>query len=484
MSEHRIEDDMEDFNFINTIMEIVIGIGGPLLVAYATNRKATEESKFYSYITLGEENFVKKTKRKSNILMIIFLALYLAVGLNGTLYSLPINENVLKNARMIGLLILSLITIGQSVCNFILAFSDIEYLDEKMRKQKRDISDMDEWINWAITIICVAGFVLILLCKKNSDAVSLIAYSTVLITVGMEAVYNSFISLYVKVRRWYYVGEIIIRTKTTQKVYKNIFNYRKSTGVYEFVCEEENVLKRISVPVEEVESIEKKIDAGKTYLDTMRNKEVNSVKKKNKKKGFWCDFASQNKAIVVTGVSAVIYCLACVFLKSSPTLNVSEKMYPWGEFFFNVAISVIAAVIFFIVQVYMPNRKREQTLKKYAKRYIKEVLLSECNILKIRTEAIRKGEHSEAEMKEAINSSCVKIKKALNESLNNYLQVLSEELIEAMNSVLFDDMLYMISIRANGNLVNESLEKILRDQINYKFLWDRVDKIKLEIEKL
>lgn len=137
---HRIEDDMEDFSFINAIIESVIGIVGSLVVVYATNRKATKESNFFSYITLGEENFVKKTKRKSNILMIIFLVLYLVVGLNGTLYSLPINEKVLGKARIVGLLVLLLITIGQSFCNLILAFLDIEYFDEKMRKQKRDIA--------------------------------------------------------------------------------------------------------------------------------------------------------------------------------------------------------------------------------------------------------------------------------------------------------------------------------------------------------
>ena len=155
-----------------------------------------------------------------------------------------------------------------------------------------------------------------------------------------------------------------------------------------------------------------------------------------------------------------------------------------GEFIYNVAVSVIAAVIFFIVQVYIPNRKKEQTLKKYAKRYIKEVLLVECNMLKNRTELIREGKHSEDEIKEAINSSCVKIKTALNESLNNYLQVLSEELIDDMNGMLFDDMLYMISIRANGSLANKSLEKILQDQGSYNLLWKRVDKIKSEVEKI
>lgn len=475
---------MEDLNFVNTIVEVVISIVGPLVVVYATNRKTAEESKFFSYITLGEENFVKKTRRKSNKLMIVFLALYLAVGLNGILYSLPINENVLDKARIVGLLVLSIITIGQSFCNFILAFLDVEYLDEKMRKQKRDLSNMDEWINFPIMVVCVAGFGIILLCRKNVDTVSLIAYSIILITVGMEAVYNSFISLYVKIRCWYHVKEIIFRTKTTQKVYNNIFNYRKDSEVYEFVCEEESVLKRIRIPVDEVESIERKIEQGKTYLDIMREKEVNIVEKKNKKKGFWCDFASQNKAIVMTGAIAVIYCIVCVIFKGSAKLNVNENIYPWGEFLFSVAISVIAAVIFFIVQVFIPNRKKERTLRKYAKRHLKEMILSECNILKIRTEMIRKGEKSESEMKEAINSNCMKIKRELNECLNKYLQVLPEELIEAMNSVLFDDMFYMICIRANGILANESLEKILQDQINYNFLWDRVEKIKIETENL
>ena len=483
VNEYRIE-DMENFSFTNTIIESVIGVVGSLVVAYAANRKTTEESSFFSYITLSEEKFVKKKKQISNILMIVFLILYLIVGLSGMLYSLPINESVLEQARIVGISVLPIMMIGQIICNFILAFSDIKQLDEKMQKQKKDLSDMDEEINLFITVVCVAGCVLALFYKKNLGVVRLITYSTALIIVGVEAVYNSFISLYVKVRRWYHVEEIIIRIKTPQKVYKNVFNYRKRSDMYEFVCKEDNVLKRMSVPVDEIESIEKKIDKGKTYLDIMREKEVNSVKKENKAKEFWYDFSNQNKAIVVVGFIAVIYCLVWVCFKSNPTLNVSEKIYPWGEFIYNVAVSVIAAVIFFIVQVYIPNRKKEQTLKKYAKRYIKEVLLVECNMLKNRTELIREGKHSEDEIKEAINSSCVKIKTALNESLNNYLQVLSEELIDDMNGMLFDNMLYMISIRANGSLANKSLEKILQDQGSYNLLWKRVDKIKSEVEKI
>lgn len=62
VNEYRIE-DMENFSFTNTIIESVIGVVGSLVVAYAANRKTTEESSFFSYITLSEEKFVKKKKQ-------------------------------------------------------------------------------------------------------------------------------------------------------------------------------------------------------------------------------------------------------------------------------------------------------------------------------------------------------------------------------------------------------------------------------------
>ena len=72
----------------------------------------------------------------------------------------------------------------------------------------------------------------------------------------------------------------------------------------------------------------------------------------------------------------------------------------------------------------------------------------------------------------------------MNEYLNKYLYVSSDKLIEAVNSALFDDMLYLISVQTEGNLVNMSLKEILLDQTKYRFLWDKVDKIKSESEKL
>lgn len=180
----------------------------------------------------------------------------------------------------------------------------------------------------------------------------------------------------------------------------------------------------------------------------------------------------------------MIYSIGYIIFKSFAVCNVNEHIYLWGDFLFNIAISVIAAVIFFIIQVFIPNRKKEQTLKKYAKRYLKEMILAKFRILKVSADMIIEETKCETEMKKAINSSCIEIKKALNEYLNKYLYVSSDKLIEAVNSALFDDMLYLISVQTEGNLVNMSLKEILLDQTKYRFLWDKVDKIKSESEKL
>lgn len=211
---------------------------------------------------------------------------------------------------------------------------------------------------------------------------------------------------------------------------------------------------------------------------------MNIIKRQNTKKKFWYDFINQNKTIVLTGTIAMIYSIGYIIFKSFAVCNVNEHIYLWGDFLFNIAISVIAAVIFFIIQVFIPNRKKEQTLKKYAKRYLKEMILAKFRILKVSADMIIEETKCETEMKKAINSSCIEIKKALNEYLNKYLYVSSDKLIEAVNSALFDDMLYLISVQTEGNLVNMSLKEILLDQTKYRFLWDKVDKIKSESEKL
>ena len=80
--------------------------------------------------------------------------------------------------------------------------------------------------------------------------------------------------------------------------------------------------------------------------------------------------------------------------------------------------------------------------------------------------------------------SCQKVNGALNKALENYLSVLPTELISAINTVISDDMLYEITLRASGSLVNRSLETIVQDDSLYNLLWTRIEKIRAEVEKM
>ena len=207
-------------------------------------------------------------------------------------------------------------------------------------------------------------------------------------------------------------------------------------------------------------------------------------KKLNFKRCIVVDFITNNALISLVGALALLYCCVCAFSKMSPTFNVPAKLQPWGELANNISISVIAAVIFYIVQVYLPNRKRERVLREVMKKYCKEVLLKECKMLKARTDAIRNGEHSEQELIAVVNISCQKVNSALNNALENYLSVLPTELISAINTVISDNMLYEITLRASGSLVNRSLETIVQDDSLYNLLWARIEAIRAEVEKM
>lgn len=196
------------------------------------------------------------------------------------------------------------------------------------------------------------------------------------------------------------------------------------------------------------------------------------------------DFVANNALISLAGTLALLYCCVCACFKMSPILNVPVELQPWGELANNISISVIAAVIFYIVQVYLPNRKRDRVLREVMKKYCKEVLLKECKMLKARTDAIRNGEHSEQEIIAAVDVSCQKVNGALNKALENYLSVLPTELISAINTVISDDMLYEITLRASGSLVNRSLETIVQDDSLYNLLWTRIETIRVEVEKM
>ena len=84
----------------------------------------------------------------------------------------------------------------------------------------------------------------------------------------------------------------------------------------------------------------------------------------------------------------------------------------------------------------------------------------------------------------AISYECEKIQSEIRVCFDMYVSVLSSDLIDDINSLLFDDMFSMISYRSNGKLVNMSLNEIINDEINYNKLWEKANKIKEECERI
>ena len=189
---------------------------------------------------------------------------------NNHIYTLPINGIIAEKIKNIGLFLLLFLAVGQYVSNAIVAFGNIKFLDKKMQIRPIDNSYISNYINYFLIIIYLVGFLIMYIFKLKQDYVFLEMVTLSYVTLGIEAVYCSFISVYVKIRRWYYVDEINIRTKSNNRVYKSVFNYKKIADTYEFVYEDEKILKRVKIPSDDLELIEKRINTKKTFLELMK----------------------------------------------------------------------------------------------------------------------------------------------------------------------------------------------------------------------
>lgn len=197
-----------------------------------------------------------------------------------------------------------------------------------------------------------------------------------------------------------------------------------------------------------------------------------------------CDFKSDNSVVFRTGIIAFSCCLIWTIVKASSCINIPKYIQLWGELFYNIAISIIAAVFFYIAQVYLQNRNRNLILKKYAKRYVKENLLKQIMYLDERVKSVIKGDHAENEIRDAISNDCNKIQYYIDICLNYYNQVLPEECIDGMYAILFNDYFFSINQRAKQNLKNESICQIFSTPYMYNDYSKLVDKIKNNIDKI
>ena len=194
-------------------------------------------------------------------------------------------------------------------------------------------------------------------------------------------------------------------------------------------------------------------------------------------------FIKNNKIIHGLGIGAILYGVLCLVFKLSDVLNVNEKIRIIGEYLNNVGISIIAAYVFLFFQNWVIFKREFLTIK-YAKKFINLYLLKDCLILQEQLKLIENKIKSEAELNEGIARTCKKIRDELQLCLGTYKSVLSDNMYDKMNELLFDDCFFMIENRATGNLLNMSMRNILKDKMYYGKIDSIIEEIRLEYSNL
>ena len=163
--------------------------------------------------------------------------------------------------------------------------------------------------------------------------------------------------------------------------------------------------------------------------------------------------------VAYIGAGAFFFSFLCVIFKCVPGLNVPlEWMRILGEFLLNIAISLIAAEIFFIFQVVVPNNKKNQTMKHLMKKSICESVVIPLNNLGLEIKLIIHLTEI-YEMSNIPDSATYKTREKAKAAFRNNLQLIKDSVD---NSILwFYDY-----------LPDEILA--LLDEIKYSSLIDRV----------
>lgn len=90
--------------------------------------------------------------------------------------------------------------------------------------------------------------------------------------------------------------------------------------------------------------------------------------------------------VFVLGISAILFCIVCLIFKCSSVINIPDSTR-WirvvGEFSFNISISLIAAEIFFIFQIIVPEHKKAPALNNALCEELRREILTPCFELRI-----------------------------------------------------------------------------------------------------
>ncbi|MCR5783402.1 MAG: hypothetical protein K6G90_11795 [Clostridia bacterium] len=205
--------------------------------------------------------------------------------------------------------------------------------------------------------------------------------------------------------------------------------------------------------------------------------------KKEKRDSFILNFFRDHRSVALTIITCVLLCVGCVFslwiLRNNKLLA-----YQFISFAMNVMINIIAAAVFFILQVYLPGYRRRRILGRYAKMFLQERLVNRIKMLERHIARAVKNEADEEELLPIVSLDCEEIRSCVNECMRTYITVLPDSLIDSLNAVMYDDVFYMLTLLSSGRMHTLGLNDILDDPEGINALSDHFRRIEEETDAL
>ena len=204
---------------------------------------------------------------------------------------------------------------------------------------------------------------------------------------------------------------------------------------------------------------------------------------KEKHDSFILNFFRDHRSVALTIITCVLLCVGCVFslwiLRNNKLLA-----YQFISFAMNVMINIIAAAVFFILQVYLPGYRRRRILGRYAKMFLQERLVNRIKMLERHIAKAVKNEADEEELLPIVSFDCEEIRSCVSECMRTYITVLPDSLIDALNAVMYDDVFYMLTLLSSGRMHTVSLNDILDDPEGINALSEHFRRIEEETDAL
>ena len=191
--------------------------------------------------------------------------------------------------------------------------------------------------------------------------------------------------------------------------------------------------------------------------------------------------------ITFMGIGALIFSIVCLVYKCVPWLNVPhEWMRILGDFFLNVAISIIAAVIFFVFQVVIPNNMKHYTMSRIMYNSIQERIIIQfydlVNEVRLYTELSEMTDISdsakmktEESVKTAIKNKLLMIKDNIDNCIKSYYEYIPDDILDTLERIKYSTLIDRVTLYDDFSNLEEGvleLKPLLDSLMNFDMFDD------------